>query len=146
MFGYKRRHGDSGSVGPGVWTWPTHILNDVLCRQIITPKANSAQCHANRQPSRSKDAIGAHSFKVGKVPAQGTSKTCHLPRQTPYASPDDTDLLHHVWRCPGRADFKDGAPHARYTDLVGCVANGDEVCDHLTGERKDREVQQRQGK
>lgn len=51
----------------------THILNDVLRRQIITPKTYPTQGYANRQPSGSKDAVGAHAFKVGKVPAQGAS-------------------------------------------------------------------------
>lgn len=136
----KLREGKACSVGPRVCTPPTHILNDVLCRQIITPKSYPAQCHANRQSSGSKDTVGAHSLKVGKVPTQGSSKTCHLPGQTPYASPNDANLLHHIWRCPGRADFKDGAANARYTDLVGCAADGDEVRDHLTGKREDSEV------
>lgn len=132
-------------VGPESWKQPTYILDNVLCRQIITPKAYPAQGHANRQPGRRKDAVGAHALKVGKVPTQGTSKTSHLPGQTPHASPDDANLLHHIRRCPSRANLKDCAANARHTDLIGCVSDGDEVRDHLTSERKDSEVQQGQG-
>lgn len=97
----------------------THILYDILGRQVIPPQTHPTQRNANSKPGSGEDAVRAQALKVRQIPAQRASKTCHLPCQAPYAGSDDADLLHEQGCCPRGADFEDAAAHAGNTDVQG---------------------------